>query len=103
MNGIDLGLLSQLSASGALANLFGGARGGSASPALAHAHAHAKVEQKPDVLLAKSEDGATPTTTTNAATRREKVPLVERDEMAAVWEQEAIRFGVTLNSGDLAT
>lgn len=100
VNGIDLGLLSQLSASGALANLFGsGVRGGSASPALAHA----TVEQKPDVLL-KVEDGGNATTpTTTTATRREKVPLVEKDEMAAVWEQEAIRFGVTLNSGDLAT
>ncbi|GAA5872978.1 hypothetical protein JCM3774_004890 [Rhodotorula dairenensis] len=97
VNGIDLGLLSQLSASGALANLFGGSgstgggAGGSGSPALANA----KVEAKPD--LVKAEDGAL------GPNRREKVPLVERDEMAPMWEQEVIRMGVTLNSGDLAT
>ncbi|GAA5992830.1 hypothetical protein JCM10908_001359 [Rhodotorula pacifica] len=94
VNGIDLGLLSQLSASGALANLFGGgapASGG--SPALSSV----KVEAKPEI---KEEEGGAGGA---GSKRREKVPLVEKDEMAMVWEQEVVRMGVTLNSGELAT
>lgn len=89
MNGIDLGLLSQLSASGALANLFGSA--GTSSPSLGNVKIEAG-EVKPRV-----EEGAT------VGKGKDRGPVVEVDEMAHVWEEEVIRMGVTLNAGDLST
>ncbi|GAA5909393.1 hypothetical protein JCM5296_007023 [Sporobolomyces johnsonii] len=76
--GVDLNLLSQLSATGALANLFGNA----APPAV------------------KQEEG-TP------APQQEVKPAVtlssdEKDEAARVWEEEIMRLGVKLENADLA-
>lgn len=85
MNGIDLGLLSQLSASGALANLFGSGQGQATPPPPGLKVEAGGGDVKP---LVDAKSGA---------------PLVEKDELAGVWEEEAVRFGVTLNGPDLAT
>lgn len=85
VNGIDLGLLSQLSASGALANLFGSGQGQATPPPPGLKVEAGGGDVKP---LVDAKSGA---------------PLVEKDELAGVWEEEAVRFGVTLNGPDLAT
>ncbi|BGP49301.1 mRNA 3' end processing factor [Rhodotorula kratochvilovae] len=74
MGGIDLSLLSQLSASGALANLF--------APALA---AEVKPEIKPDVGTGEGDASAS-----------------AKDEMALAWEEEILRLNVGLSNAEVA-
>ena len=96
VGGIDLGLLSQLSASGALANLF--APGASPAPSSAasgavkledapgqaHAHAHGQVKAEENKPQVKELGGA------------------DKDEMARGWEDEILRLNVGLTNAEVA-
>ncbi|BGO97418.1 pre-mRNA cleavage complex 2 protein Pcf11 [Rhodotorula toruloides] len=78
-SGIDLSLLSKLTASGALANLFSPSAASTPPPGI-------KVEDEGGKKV-KVED--------------ETVTKAERDEMAAAWEEEILRLGVGLTNADL--
>ncbi|GAA5914453.1 hypothetical protein JCM6882_003022 [Rhodosporidiobolus microsporus] len=85
--GIDLSLLSQLSATGALANLFGNAP--SATPPPVDVKPEIKVEDvKPEV---KVEPAA-------AAVKQED----KADDAAGLWEGEVMRMGVGMANADVA-
>ncbi|GJN90071.1 hypothetical protein Rhopal_003069-T1 [Rhodotorula paludigena] len=76
VGGIDLGLLSQLSASGALNNLFAPATPSEAGVKLEEARAQVKKDEGGPVRL-------------------------ERDEMAQAWEDEVLRLAVGLTNAEL--
>ncbi|BGP25604.1 pre-mRNA cleavage complex 2 protein Pcf11 [Rhodotorula toruloides] len=78
-SGIDLSLLSKLTASGALANLFSPSAASTPPPGI-------KVEDEGGKKV-KVED--------------ETVTKAERDEFASAWEEEIIRLGVGLTNADL--
>lgn len=81
-SGIDLSLLSKLTASGALANLFSPSSATSTPPPPG-----IKVEDEGAKVRVKVED--------------ETVTKAERDELAAAWEDEILRLGVGLTNADL--
>lgn len=94
VGGVDLSLLSQLSATGALANLFGGTSG-SATPAL------------PLPVPIKNEGTPAPEVKpiNVQEVKEEKEDLAasnEKDEAVRIWQDEIQRLNVELQNSDLA-
>lgn len=89
LQGIDLSLLSQLSATGALASLFtgnGSSSGGTPAPEI---KAEVKEEVKPDVAQQQSQ-------------KRQEVFAEKEDDAAGLWLGEVMRMGVGLTNADVA-
>ncbi|GAA6044072.1 hypothetical protein JCM8097_005017 [Rhodosporidiobolus ruineniae] len=96
--GIDLSLLSQLSATGALANLFGGASSGTGTPATA---TPPPVDGKP-VLVKEEEKPFVPASVATAPPVKEEKPVELFDDAAGLWDGEVMRMGVGMSNADVA-